>query len=113
MSNPTFDAALKALNTLASEHGAQLVTRCDLQENGGCQVTVHYEDEMPLEAHVSFGADNGFILALVYDPTSYMNGVEEGLDDEQATAQARRLVMEWSDLEAYLLGQPYVVAAAG
>lgn len=110
---PTLQSVLDTLSGLAqTEHAEQYSSSIKLIEEGGAIVTVHYTGsnpgDIPREAHLFFGGgEKGLLWAFVFDPGSFFNAIEEGLEMDKAEVQARRIVERVDDVVEYLCGRAY------
>lgn len=110
----TLQQVLTHFETLARDRGAQLTTLVEL-EFAGARLTIHWlgseEEALPREAYLYCGAKgehpDTFLWASVLDPARFLCALDEGLSDEAAGCEARRLVEDLTNVEAYLTGRPY------
>ena len=107
------------LKELAAEHGADLVTQTQLEFDGCCLV-IYWDHvvgtgkgaiaDMPKECHVYLSTDGPagvFRFAFAFDPERYIWSIGEGLTDERAIEESRRMLEDWSEVERYLLALDY------
>ena len=112
---------LTRLTTLARDHGASITHTIQL-EFGGAGLLLFWDStdsptssphDLPRQALLRFvieddGGDS-FTSAFVYSGRSYIWALDQGLTDQQARQESKRLVGSLREVEAYLLGQPYKV----
>lgn len=115
---PTLQSVLDTLSSLAkTEQAEQYSSSIALLQDGGAIVTIHYtgshQGDLPREAHLFFGGgEAGLLWAFVFDPGSFFNAIEEGLEMDKAEVQARRIVETVGDVVEYLCGRAYRTVAA-
>jgi hypothetical protein len=117
---PTIQSTIERLATLAREVGADLVHVTQL-ELWGATVEVHWDNalgtglgavqDLPREAHLFFSTEGDvagrFQWAFVYCPMRYIHCLDEGLTDQQAEDESRRLIEDMDSVVDYLLARPY------
>jgi hypothetical protein len=106
---------MATLQGVAEEKNSTLTTTIQLELFGSLTVIVFWDDPrpdfLPKEAHLIFSTDKDpkgrFQIAFVYSPERYLHCLEEGLTEDQATAESRRVVDSLEETLNYLVGRSY------
>ncbi len=117
LNTTTHEEIEEGLAALAADVGADIVIQCQL-EFQGLTLIVHWDrkdigpsSDLPREAHLffSYGPDgkSDFKWAFVFDPARYLWALDEGLTEEQATEESRRMVESVREIHNYLLAKEY------
>ncbi len=108
----TLQQTIVWLEGVAREAHAEITTLIQLELGGGATLYVHWEDDtIPREAHLLFGERDGaqdtYLWSWVLCPHRYLAALDEGLSEEIASSECRRMVESLTDTALYLRGEPY------
>ena len=113
---PSISSVMDTLQGVANETRSVFTSSLQLELFSGATLIVFWDapsdsDQMPKEAHLLFSVDKDpkgrFQIGFVYDPARYLWAIGEGLSEEEATSESRRVVERMEDVVGYLTGHQY------